>query len=109
MWAVIGNNLQMAEGDYGIALTVEMESEEGVTLGTQDSIKIVFKTSINGDLILEKNYDGIEDNTVNLEFTAEESALFPVGSYVYSIDWYQSGNFMCNLITSALFKVVDKA
>ena len=109
MWAVIGSNLQMAEGDYGIALTVEMESEEGVTLGTQDSIRIVFKTSINGDLILEKNFDGIENNTVDLEFTKEESALFPVGSYVYSIDWYQSGNFMCNLITSGLFKVVDKA
>lgn len=109
MWAVIGSNLQMAEGDYGIALTVEMESEEGVTLGALDSIRIVFKTSINGDLILEKNYDGIENNTVDLEFTREESALFPVGSYVYGLDWYQSGNFMCNLITSALFKVVDKA
>lgn len=109
MWAVIGNNLQMAEGDYGIILPVEMESEEGVTLGALDSIKIVFKTSINGDLILEKNYDGIENNTVDLEFTKEESALFPVGSYVYGLDWYQDGNFMCNIITSALFKVVDKA
>lgn len=106
MWDTKGLTVSMAEGDYGIILPVAIE---GVTLGTQDSIKIVFKTSINGDLILEKNYDGIENNTVNLEFTAEESALFPVGSYVYSIDWYQSGNFMCNIIAGSPLKVVDKA
>lgn len=108
MWDTKGLTVSMAEGDYGIILPVEVEIED-VTLGAQDSIKIVFKTSNNGDLILEKNYDGIEDNTVNLEFTAEETALFPVGSYVYSIDWYQSGNFMCNLVTSSPLKVVDKA
>lgn len=108
MWDTKGLTASMAEGDYGIILPVEIEIE-GVTLGAQDSIKIVFKTSNNGDLILEKNYDGIENDTVNLEFTEEESALFPVGSYVYSIDWYQSGNFMCNLVPSSPLKVVDKA
>lgn len=108
MWDTKGLTVSMAEGDYGITLPVEIEIE-GVTLGAQDSIKIVFKTSINGALILEKNYDGITDNTVNLELTEEESALFPVGSYVYGLDWYQSGNFMCNIITSSPFKVVDKA
>lgn len=108
MWDTKGLTVSMAEGDYGIILPVEIEIE-GVTLGTLDSIKIVFRTSINGDLILEKNYDGIENNTVNLEFTEDESALFPVGSYVYGLDWYQSGNFMCNIITSSPFKVVDKA
>jgi hypothetical protein len=41
--------------------------------------------------------------------TEEESALFRVGDYVYSIDWYQDGSFMGNLIKCAAFKVVEKA
>lgn len=106
MWAVSEYNLSMAEGDFGVALPVEII---GTTLGEQDSIKLTFKTSVNGDVILEKTYDGITDNTVNLELTEAEAALFPVGGYVYSIDWYQAGNFMCNIVPSASLKVVDKA
>ena len=106
MWDTNGLTVAMTEGDYGITLPVEIE---GVTLGALDSIKIVFKTAKNGTVVLEKNYDGIESNTVNLEFTAEESELFPVGYYVYSIDWYQSGTFMCNIVLCATLKVVDKA
>ena len=105
-WNVTNQNLTMAEGDYGIALPVEII---GVELDNQDSIKLTFKDEMNGDTILEKNYDGIVDNTISLEFTEEESALFPVGGYVYCLDWYQNGNFMCNIITSAQFRVVDKA
>lgn len=96
----------MAEGDYGIALPVKIS---GTTLGAQDSIKLTFKDSVNGNEILSKTFDGITDNTVNLVLTEEESALFPVGGYVYSIDWYQDGNFMCNIILAASLRVVDKA
>ena len=105
-WNVTGQNLSIVEGDFGIALPVEIG---GVTLGAQDSIKLTFKTAVNGEEILTKEFDGIIDNTVSLELTEEETALLPVGAYVYSLDWYQSGNFMCNIIPSASFKVVDKA
>lgn len=105
-WNVTNHALSMTEGDYGIALPVEIK---GTTLGAQDSIKLTFKTAVNGDEILSKDFNGITDNTVSLELTEEESALFPVGSYVYCLDWYQNGNFMCNIIPSAQFKVVDKA
>ena len=106
MWNVIGANLQMTEGDYGVALPVEIK---GTTLGAQDSIKLTFKTAVNGDEILSKTFDGITDNTVSLELTDEESALFFVGVYVYCLDWYQNGNFMCNIIPYAQFRVVYKA
>ena len=106
MWNVIGVNLQITEGDYGVALPVEIK---GTTLGAQDSIKLTFKTAVNGDEILSKTFDGITDNTVSLELTDEESALFSVGGYVYCLDWYQNGNFMCNIIPYAQFWVVDKA
>ena len=106
MWNVSGVNLQMTEGDYGVALPITIA---GTTLGAQDSIKLTFKTAVNGDEILSKTFDGITDNTVSLELTEEESALFPVGGYVYCLDWYQNGNFRCNIIPCATLKVVDKA
>ena len=106
MWYVSGLNLQMAEGDYGIKLPITVN---GTELGGNDSIKVVFKNKKNGLTILEKDFSAITDNTIDLELTEAESALFPVGAYVYSLDWYQNGNFMCNIILCGLFKVVDKA
>ena len=105
MWRVDGNNLQMVEGDYGMTLPVEIT---GSTLGSADSIKFTFKAVLNGSVVLEKDFDSITDNTVELQFTEAESGLFHVGSYLYSLDWYQDGRFMCNIIPAARFKVVDK-
>lgn len=105
MWAVTGINLQMAEGDYGIELPVTIS---GTTLTASDTLKFVILTARNGRVILEKRYTP-ENNTVNLELTEEESALFPPNMYVYRLDWYQNGSFMCNIIPEAYFKVVDKA
>lgn len=106
MWYASETNLQMAEGDYGIQIPFIVS---GTTLVNGDSLKFVFKKKMNGDAILEKEYSNLEDNTANLEFTRSESELFPVGQYVYSLDWYQNGLFMCNLILGSVFRVVDKA
>jgi len=108
MWDVNDKTekLQMAEGDYGIELPVTVH---GTTLGENDTLLFTFKAALNGATILTKEYGNPTDNTVNLEFTEAESALFGVGDYVYSLDWYQSGSFMCNLIRCAVFVVVDKA
>ncbi len=106
MWYVNGNNLQMAEGDYGIGLPVTIK---GADIGADDFLKFTFKDKKNGSVILEKEYQDIVDNSVELEFTEEQSAKFDVGMYVYSLDWYQSGIFMCNVVLDAAFKVVDKA
>lgn len=96
----------MAEGDWGIQLPVTIS---GTTLTENDSLLFTFKDKKNGDVILTKEYSDITDNSVNLEFTEAESALFAPGSYVYSLDWYQNGNFMCNIILCGSFKVGDKA
>lgn len=105
-WNAVGQNLSMAEGDFGIALPVNIS---GVTLGSQDSLKFTFKTAVNGEEVCSKEFDGIVDNAVSLKFTKEESNLFPVGSYVYRLDWYRNGDFMDNIIPCANFRVVDKA
>lgn len=107
MWVVTENSyqLQMTEGDYGIQLPVIVE---GTELTENDSLKITFKTHKNGELIFDKEYTNIENNKIQLELTQEESEKFPVGNYVYSIDWFQNNMFMCCLINQAGFKVVEK-
>jgi len=106
MWAVIGNDLKMTEGDFGVELPITIS---GTTLTTADSVMFVLKNKVNGDTVLTKTYTEIQNNTFNLELTEAESALLPVGGYVYSIDWYQLGHFMCNIIPFASFKVGEKA
>lgn len=107
MWNVIPvNNLQMAEGDFGIELPVEIK---GTTIGPAETLRFTFKDKVNGTVIMEKDFAPVTDNTVNLVLSEEESALFPVGQYVYSLDWYSNGVFLCNILPVASFKVVDKA
>ena len=106
MWNVNGNDLKMCEGDYGIALPIKIN---GMTFASGDCVKITFKDENNGNEILVKDYSSVNNNTVNLEFTQEESALFPVGNYVYRMDAYQNGNYLNNIVPSASLKVVDVA
>lgn len=94
----------MTVGDYGVELPITIT---GTTITSSDSVKMRFK-DLDGSVILEKEYSNIAQNTFNFELTEEETALFPVGVYSYSMDWYQNGNFMCNLIPIGLLKVVGK-
>lgn len=104
MWNVNGITLNMTEGDWGVKLPVTVT---GVTFTANDSVRI--KIQRDETTIIEKEYTNIIQNTFDLEFTEAESALLPVGSYLYSLDWYQDGAFMCNIIPSGMFLVGDKA
>lgn len=106
MFNVIGNEIQMIEGDFGLQLPVTIS---GTTLTASDEILFTIKKKLNGDTVLSKTFTDIVDNTFNLEITETETALLPVGNYVYSLDWYQDGAFMCNIIPLASFKVGEKA
>ena len=106
MWNVNNQDLKMCEGDWGIKLPITIS---GTTLTASDELKLVIKKAQNGDAVLTKIYTDISQNTVELEFTEAESVLLPVGTYCYTLDWYQSGAFMCNIIPYATLRVVDKA
>ena len=93
----------MTRGDFGVQLPIRVS---GVAFAASDSVKVTIK-SVNA-VVIEKSYTNIANNTVNLELTEAESALLPIGNYKYSLDWYQNGAFMCNIIPFADFKVVDK-
>ena len=106
MWNVNGQDLKMCEGDWGIKLPVTIS---GTTLTASDELLFTLKEAVNGNTILTKTFSNITQNTIDLELTEAESALLPVGGYAYSLDWYQNGAFMCNIIPTGAFKVVDKA
>jgi hypothetical protein len=96
----------MVEGDFGLALPFTVS---GIELSATDKLKFTFKQTVNGKTMLEKVFENIENNTVKLEFSEEESALFVPGTYAFSLDWYQDGVFCGNLIENGTLKVVDKA
>ncbi len=106
MWYADGTTVSMAEGDFGIKLSFTIS---GISFEQGDSILFTFKNNPNGQTILTKEYTELTENSAELEFTAAESELFTVGTYIYAMDWYKDGVFMCNIIPQAVFKVVDKA
>lgn len=106
MWKVIGTNLNMTEKDFGLVLPTTFS---GTTLTANDTLLFTFKDKKNGETILTKSFTGIVDNTFDFVLTEADSDLLPVGSYVYSCDWYQDGAFMCNIVECGELKVGDKA
>lgn len=96
----------MVEGDFGLALPFTVS---GIELTASDKLKFTFKSTFNGEVLLEKVFENVENNTVKLEFSEAESALFIPGTYAYALDWYEDGVFCGNLINSGVLKVVDKA
>ena len=98
-WTVDENEISMCEGDYGIDLPITVT---GAELTEADTMMITIKDAMNGNTLLEKSF------TEALALSAEDTALLPVGKYVYSLDWYKNNTFMCNIIPKAPFKVVDK-
>lgn len=105
-WTVQNTTMRMSEGDYGVALPF---SVKGTTIAAADSIKFVFKDGPNGETILTKEYTNLSQNSADLVFTAAESELFDPGTYCYTVAWYQSGVFQCNLVENGVFKVGDVA
>ena len=105
MWGGTAESLRMTEGDFGVVLPLGIK---GATLGNSDSFKFTFKRRVNGTTVLEKTYDGITDNTVPLCFSEAESAELKPGLYVYSLDWYQDGSFLCCVIERGVLEVEEK-
>ena len=103
MWTVFGTEITMVKDDYGIILPINIS---GVTITNLDSIRFSLKRKTS--IVISKYFTNISENTVNLELTEQESSLLEVGQYTYSLDWYQNGIFMCNIIPQGKFKVIDK-
>ena len=107
MWITNNNNYQlsMTEGDYGVALPITIN---GTNLSQADTIRLTIKCPKSSAEILVKDMTPTI-NTVRLELTEADTAKLRPGAYVYALDWYQDGNFLCNIIPCAGFEVVSKA
>ena len=104
MWSSNGYDIQMVEGDFGIKLPIMLED---MTITASDEFRI--KITHGGQAVLTLTFDNISNNQFDLELTEAQSNTLKIGTYLYSLDWYQNGEFMCNIIPAAKFKVVDKA
>lgn len=107
MWAVneATNEITMARGDWGIIVPITLDD---VTITASDSARLTIKSTLNGTTIIEKEFTNIVNNTIQVMLTESESAKLKVGKYVYSLDWYQNGSFMCNIIPTGSLSVVNK-
>lgn len=103
MWASDGLSITMAVGDFGIKLPVTLSD---ITITSADEFRI--RITKGGAAVVELTFSDIENNTFDIELTREQSDKLRVGNYLYSLDWYQNGHFMCNVIPAASFKVVAK-
>ena len=106
MWRVVGSDITMTAGDFGVALPITIS---GVTLTPSDKLKLTVKRADTGATVLEMDFSNISANTVEMELTAAESELLTPGEYRYNLDWYQDGVFLCCVVGGASFRVVAKA
>ncbi len=107
-WSANGQNLTMTVKDFGVEVPYSVDV--GVDLGANDTLKFTFKKAVGDEAedLIVKEFTGITDNQVMLVFTEAESELLPIGTYVYRLDWYQSGSFMNCIVEVGTLKVVRK-
>lgn len=100
--------IEMTEGDFGIVLPIEIDIEEAEISNIDKFILKIFK-EINGEVIIEKVFEKIENNTLELKFTQEESKKLEIGDYFYDLDWFQEDAFLSNILAKKKIVVTDKA
>lgn len=98
----------MTEGDFGLILSIEITPEEGELITQDTNFQINIFKEINEEPLISKTYSNIENNIIPFELTEEESLLLPVGKYIYDLDWYENGAFMCNIIAKEKYTVIEK-
>lgn len=101
-------HITIAEGDFGLILPIELTPEEGELITEDTNFQINIFKKINTEPLVSKVYSNIENDTIEFELTENESLLLKRGEYVYDLDWYQNGVFMCNILPKQKFSVIEK-
>ena len=98
--------IEMTEGDFGTVLPINIG---GIELTGNDKFLLKIFKEKDEEAIIEKLFENIIDNTLELKFTQEESKKLTVGNYYYDLDWFQEDTFLSNLLAGKTFKINDKA
>lgn len=99
---VVDNNLKisMNEGDFGVIL--------GINFTDVNETDVVFKI-YNKEMLLEKTFENVTDNKVELKLSKEDTSKLTVGTYNYDIYQYKEGILKNTLLKGKTFVVKEGA
>ena len=95
-------NIEMNKGDFGVILTVNFDDI------ADTNIKFII-SNLNKNAIIEKTFDNITDNKIDLVLTEEETAKLDVGRYAWSLYQYVENELKNTLVVGKTFKVKEGA
>ncbi len=104
MFKVEENDLriEMNKGDFGVILTVNFDDI------ADTNIKFII-SDLSKNAIIEKPFDNITDNKIDLVLTEEETAKLDVGTYTWSLYQYVKNKLKNTLVVGKTFKVKEGA
>ena len=97
-----GLDIEMNKGDFGVILTVNFDDI------ADTNIKFII-SDLNKNAIIEKTFDNITDNKIDLVLTEEETAKLDVGRYAWSLYQYVENELKNTLVVGKTFKVKEGA
>ena len=97
-----GLDIEMNKGDFGVILTVNFDDI------ADTNIKFII-SDLNKNAIIEKTFDNITDNKIDLVLTEEETAKLDVGKYTWSLYQYVENELKNTLVVGKTFKVKEGA
>lgn len=98
--------IEMTEGDFGLVLPIKIG---GIELTESDEFSLKIFKEKDAEPVLTKTFKNIVNNTLELQFTQEESKKLEIGDYYYDLDWFQDDTFLSNILAGKKFVVKDKA
>ena len=97
-----GLDIEMNKGDFGVILTVNFDDI------ADTNIKFII-SDLNKNAIIEKTFDNITDNKIDLVLTEEETAKLDLGKYTWSLYQYVENELKNTLVVGKTFKVKEGA
>ena len=104
MFKVEENDLriEMNKGDFGVILTVNFDDI------ADTNVKFII-SDLSKNAIIEKPFDNITDNKIDLVLTEEETAKLDVGTYTWSLYQSENDQIKFNKLVGKTFKVKEGA
>ena len=99
MFVIDGKAVTMNKGDFGIVYNVHFTD-------IADNYTFVFKIkNMNDEVIFEKEYGNIQDNTIHISLDKEETILLNKGNYSWGLVQMREGELYNTLINDEMWKV----
>lgn len=87
--------LVLDDGDYGIGVAIELNNFKFT-----DADSVIFtirRKRLDKDIVIQKQYDNIQDNKVLLLISKEESELLTENIYHWELEIYRNNAFLMTI------------